>query len=75
MDVERRVVVRELVHKLRIGRQLELQHLHAPARKRVGLDGGRCAERPRDLRRAVQLRIDGQAQAEILGDEVQLFIT
>ena len=28
-----------LVHKLRIGRQLELQHLHAPARKRVGLDG------------------------------------
>ena len=56
----------------RIRRKLEFQQLDLAAEEGVGLDSRRNAQRPRHLRRADQLRIDGQAQPQIVGNERQL---
>ena len=56
----------------RIRRKLEFQQLDLAAEEGVGLDRRRNAQRPRHLRRADQLRIDGQAQPQIVGNERQL---
>ena len=56
----------------RIRRKLEFQKLHLAAEEGIGLDGRRDTQRPRHLRRADELRVDGQAQAQIVGNERQL---
>ena len=50
----------------RIRRQLEFQKFDLAAEEGVSLDRRRRAQRARHFRRTDQLRIDGQAQAQIV---------
>ena len=71
---ERRQLHQRLARKGRVRLQNELQKLHMAVSERVGTHGRRQAQAARDLGGAGQLRVDGEAQAQILGDERKLGI-
>ena len=68
---DRRQLHERFAAQRRVGRKLEFEQLDLAAEEGVGLDSRRNAQRPRHLRRADQLRIDGQAQPQIVGNERQ----
>ena len=69
---DRRQLHERFAAQRRVGRELEFEQLDLAAEEGVGLDGRRGAERPGHLGRADELRIDGQAQPQIVGDERKL---